>query len=75
MLHVAVTSCPNSLIQHGLQSSLELETPQEQGTCPPHSVHLPIPQPLASFWHCLIFPSENKTLTTVFLSKALSWDL
>lgn len=62
-----------------LQSSLELESPASGEAL---SVHLPPPtprslshQPLASFWRRLIFPSENKTLTTVFLLKALSQDL
>lgn len=76
MLHVAVTSCPNLVCRVAWSwRTLRAGNPSLFIHLPP----LPLPpilpppcQPLASFWHCLIFPLENKTLTTVFLLKALS---
>lgn len=62
MLHVAMTSCPNSLMQHSLQSSLQLETPEGRTPLPSHPSH----QLLASCGYSLIFPFENKTLTQCF---------
>lgn len=64
MLHVAVTSCPQLLHPTTVRRVAWSWRTCEQGTLP---VHPPSPRPpslLPASGACLIFPSENKTLTT-----------